>query len=78
MAASIADAEVVNLNGIETLIANGFSTFPIKCNPVFNNCPKSPSKNPPDCTILCNWLFENFILTDEPFEKALQSLQLVH
>ena len=54
MAASIADAEVVNLNGIETLIANGFSTFPIKCNPVFNNCPKSPSKNPPDCTILCN------------------------
>ena len=29
-------------------------------------------KNPPDCIILDNWGFENFILADEPFPKTLQ------
>ena len=28
--------------------------------------------NPPDCIILDNWVFENFILANEPFAKALQ------
>ena len=28
-------------------------------------------KNPPDCIILDNWVFENFILADEPFAKIL-------
>ena len=27
---------------------------------------------PPDCTILDNYVFENFILADEPFAKALR------
>ena len=27
-------------------------------------------KNSPDCIILGNWVFENFILADEPFAKA--------
>ena len=57
------------------LLANGFSTFSIKGNPVFSNGPKSLPKNPPDCPILCNWVFDNFILADERFEKALKSLE---
>ena len=57
------------------LLANGFSTFPIKDNPVFSNGLKSLPKNPPDCPILCHWVFDNFILADERFEKALISLE---
>ena len=30
------------------------------------------SINYPDCTILENWVFENFILADKPFAKALR------
>ena len=30
IAASVADAAAVNPNGIETLLANGLSTFPVK------------------------------------------------
>ena len=49
----VADA-AVNPNGIKTLLANGISTFFIKGNPVFSLGPKSPPKNPPDCSILCS------------------------
>ena len=28
-----------------------------------------------DCIILGKWVFEKFILADEPFEKALRSLE---
>ena len=52
--ASVADAATVNPNGIKMLLANGLSTLPIKSNPVVNNDPKSLSKSPPDCPILCN------------------------
>ena len=69
IAASVADVAAVNTTGVKTLLANGFTTFPIKDNPVFNNGPKSLPKNPPDCTILDNWVFESFILA----EKALLS-----
>ena len=31
--------------------------------------------NPPDCPILWNWTFDNFILPDGPFAKALQTLE---
>ena len=54
MAASVADAAAVNANVINTLLATGFSIFPIKAYPVFNNGPKSLPKNHPDCAILCN------------------------
>ena len=53
IAASVAYATAVNPNGIKTLSANGFSIFPIKDSPVFNNGPKSLPKNPNDCPILC-------------------------
>ena len=31
-----------------------------------------PNRNPPNCTFLDNWIFEDFILANEPFTKALQ------
>ena len=61
------------------LLANGLSTFPIKGNPVFSNGPKSLHKNPPDCTILFYWVFNNFILAEELFAlKLYEALKLVY
>ena len=54
MAASVVDAAADNPNGIDTLLANGLSTFSSKANPVFSNGPKSLPKNPPYSPILCN------------------------
>ena len=71
MAASVADAAAVNPNGIKTVLANGLSTFLIKDNPFFSNAPQRLLKNLPHCPILCNLVFDNFILVDEPFAKAL-------
>ena len=59
----------------KTHLANGLIKFPIEGNPVFSNGPESLPKNPPDCLILCNWVFDNFILTEELFAKALWSLE---
>ena len=73
--ASVADAAAVNPNGIKTLSANSFSTFPIKVNLVFSNGPKSIPKNSPDCPILSSRVFDNFILGEELFAKALRSLE---
>ena len=72
---SVADAAAVNPNGIKTVLANGLSTFPIKSNPVFSNGRKSLPKNPPSCPISCNWVFDNFMLADKPFVKALRSFE---
>ena len=47
----------------------------IKGNPVFSNGPESLPKNPPDCPISCNWVFDNFILAEELFAKALWSFE---
>ena len=71
----VSDAAAVNPNGIKKLLANGLSTFPIKGNLVFSNCPKNLPKIPPDCLILCNCVFDNFILAEELFEKALPSFE---
>ena len=38
---------------------------------VLNICPK----NPPDWPILCGCVFDNFILAEELFAKALQSFE---
>ena len=57
------------------LLPNGLSKFPIKGNPVFNNGPKSLSRNTPYCPILCNWVFDNVILAEELFAKALRSFE---
>ena len=38
---SVAEAVVINRNGIKMLLANGFSTFVNNDNPVFSNRPRS-------------------------------------
>ena len=57
------------------LLANGLSTFFIKGKPILGNGPKSLPRNPLDCTTLCNWVFDNFILAEELFAKSLRSLE---
>ena len=71
----VADAAAIKANGIKTLFANVLSTFFIKGKLVFRNHPKRLPKNPPDCTILDRWVFDNFKLADELFTKALRSLE---
>ena len=58
-----------------SLLANGLSTDSIKDNPVFINDPKSLPRNPRHCPVLCNWVFDNFILADELFAKVLWSFE---
>ena len=64
IAASVGDVAAFNPNCIKRLLPNGLSTFPIKGNPFFSNSQKILPKNPPDCTILRNWVFDNFILDE--------------
>ena len=45
--------------------------FLLKENQCFDN---GLPKRSPDCHILCNQVFDNFILADELFAKALRSL----
>ena len=73
--ASVGNAAAVNPNGIRTLLADSLSTFPIESNPVFSNGPKRLPAYNPGCTILCNWVFDNFILAEELFVKALQKFE---
>ena len=54
---------------------NDLSTFYIKEKTVFSNGPRSLPKNHPDCSISERRVFDDFILTDGPFKKALQSLK---
>ena len=74
IAAFVADAAGGNPNGIRTLLANGLTT--IKGNLAFSIGPKSLPNNVPDCPILQNWVFESFILADEPFAKALRIFEI--
>ena len=55
--------------------SSGLSTFFIKSNLVFSNGSKSLLKNPLDCSILCDWVFDNFILAEELSAKALRSFE---
>ena len=73
--ACIAVAATVNPNGIKTLLANGFNTFFIQSNPVFSTGPKSLPKNPTDCPILYNWVFDNFVLAKKLFTRAQPSFE---
>ena len=75
IATSVVDAAAVNRNGFKTLSFNSCSTFFLKDKPVFSNDPKSLATNLPDCSILCNWVFDSFMLAEESFEKAIQGLE---
>ena len=72
---NIADAAAINPNDIKTLLANVISIFLIKADPVFSNGPKCLPRNPHDYFILYNWDFDNFILVDKLFAKALRSFE---
>ena len=80
IAVSLADAAAVNPNGIKTLLAYSLNYFPIKGNSVLvmvlRILIRILPKNPPDCTILGYWVFESFILADEPFAKALRIFEI--
>ena len=71
ISATVADANAVNHNSVNTLLANDLSTFFVKGKPVYSNGPK----NPPDCRILCSWPFDNFVLAEELFTQALRSFK---
>ena len=73
--ASVADAATVKPNGIKTLLASVFSTFFIKVKSVFSYGLWNLRKNSPDGPILCNWVFDKFILAHELFAKVLRSLE---
>ena len=60
---------------LKTFLANCLSTFFTKGNPIFSNDFKRLRKNPPDCHILYTRVFDNFILAEDPFAKALRSLE---
>ena len=49
-------------------MAFGLSTFPIKIRPVICN---GLHRSLPNCVILDSWVFENFILADQPIGKPL-------
>ena len=51
--------------------ANGLIIFFINYRPVLNNGPKGLPRNPPDCIVLDNWVFESLISVDELFAKGL-------
>ena len=55
------------------LLDNVLSVIPIIDNAVFSNGPKRLPKDPPECVILCNWVFDNLILPKEP--SALMFLE---
>ena len=75
IAASVAYIATVSINGIKTLLDNCLTAFFIKGKPVFNNRSRNLPKNPLDCIISGNGVFDDFILPDEPFPKALRSLE---
>ena len=39
---------------------------------VYGKATSNSSRIPPDCIILVDWVFEDFILADEPFVKVLK------
>ena len=63
--ASAADAAAVNSRGIKTFLDNDLTKFFINGNPVFSSGPKILPRNPPDCIILDNRVFDNLISADD-------------
>ena len=57
------------------MVLSTLSTFPAKGKPGFSNRPKKFPKIPPDRTVLYNWVFDSFVLVNEPFAKTFWSLE---
>ena len=49
--------------------------FSLKAITFSSNGSKGLPENLPNCPILCNWIFDSFILADEPFAKTLRSFK---
>ena len=54
------------------IFVNGLITFFINGNPDFNKGPSNLPKNPPDCIIFDNRVFENLTSANELFEKLYE------
>ena len=78
MVVSVAEAAPVNPNGIKMFLSNGLGTFFIDSNPTFINGPRSVPRNSRDCTILDKLVFDNFMLADKLFVKALRNFETVY
>ena len=70
---SVSDAAIIKSNGTKSLLANCLSIFAIKGKPNFSNGPRSLPRNLPAFTVLGSWVFEKFVLADEPFAKAYKT-----
>ena len=60
---------------LKQFLAIGLSTCFVKDNPVFGSGPKSLLKYPLNCLILCNRVFDNFILAEKIFANGLKSFE---
>ena len=71
------DASAVNPNDIKTLLANGLSTFLLKAIRFLVMILKVYLKMLLFfiCPITCNWVFDNFILTEKLFAKTLRRFE---
>ena len=79
IAASVVDATAVNPNGIKTLLADGLRLFPIlKTIHFLVKVLKVYLKILLIEMFYAIEFFDNFILADEPFAKALQSFEIVN
>ena len=45
---------------------------------VYGKATSNSPRIPPDCIILVDWVFEDFILADEPFVKVLKLSKLAY
>ena len=72
----VADVAAFNPNGIKTFLANGLSISFVKGKPVCRIGHRNLPEIPPHIPILWNWVFDNFILGDELFRRALRILDI--
>ena len=69
--ASVANAATVDPNDIKMLLANGLRIFSINGNPTFKSGLRNLLRNLLGGTLIDNWVFENLVLANELFVKAL-------
>ena len=74
--ASVTGVATVNPNGIKTLLVNGVSIFFINSKSTLINDWRNLIRNPLDCIMLDSRVFDNFMLVDELFAKALHRLEI--
>ena len=71
ISAPAAEDAAVNPKGVKTILANGLITIFFNGNPFFSNGSSNLPRNPPDCIIFDNWLFDHLRSADELITKDL-------